>query len=338
MVFEENIEQPVLVTGGCGFIGKRVVKKLLDKDIKVRVLAVPNEEIPADWNGKVEIARGFLPDEKTVKEAVNGVRTIIHLAAIVSDWGDEDFFWKITVEGSRKIFDEALANDAKVVLASSIVVYGEQIGKIECDEKTSYGKTFGPYSRTKKEQEKLAVKYHNEKGMKLSIVRPANVYGPGAGTWLHDVIDVLKSKAGGLVSGGSMNAGLAYVDNVADILILAGAQENESLRIYIACDCSEITWKKYFTDIAEIIGEKQPKAVPYFAAYLGAIISEKIWKLFKIKKRPPITMEALNLIGSDNRFSIDNVKRDLGYVPRVSYSEGLSRTIDYLKEKGIVKI
>ena len=336
MVFAKNIKQPVLVTGGCGFIGKRVVKKLLDKDIRVRVLAVPNEEIPDNWNEKVEIVRGFLPDKKTVKKAVKDVRTIIHLAAIVSDWGDEDFFWKTTVEGSKIIFDEALVNDAKVVLASSIVVYGEQIGKIKCDENTSYGKTFGPYSRTKKEQEKQALRYHNKKGLKLSIVRPANVYGPGAGTWLHDVIDVLKSKKGGLVSGGKINAGLAYVDNVADILILAGAQESESCKIYIACDCNEITWEKYFTDIAEIIGEKKPKAIPYFVAYLGANIFEKIWKLLKIKKRPPITMEALNLIGSDNRFSIDNIKKELGYVPKTDYSQGLSRTIDYLQKKGII--
>ena len=79
-----------------------------------------------------------------------------------------------------------------MVLASSIVVYGDNIGRGICDEDTPFGKTFGPYSRVKQLQEKMGWQYYKEKGLKLTVVRPANVYGPGSGPWLYQVVDSLK--------------------------------------------------------------------------------------------------------------------------------------------------
>ena len=220
-----------------------------------------------------------------------------------------------------------------MVLASSIAVYGDYIHSQACPEDTPYGRTLGPYSRTKQAQEKLAWEYFKNKSMKLSVVRPANVYGPGSGPWLHDVIDVLQSGSPGLISGGEMNAGLAYVDNVADVLILAGSTERAIGRVYNACDGLDVTWKKYFTDLANIIGVGNPKSLPAPLAAIGAYLMEGIYKLFGIQKRPLITREALNLVGSDNRIPNDRIKNELGYTPQVSYAEGLKRIREYIDQK-----
>ncbi|MCX5848872.1 MAG: NAD-dependent epimerase/dehydratase family protein [Deltaproteobacteria bacterium] len=333
MSAEGKIEQPVLVTGATGFIGSRVVYKLLQNGIPVKVLALPDEATPSEWTEKVEIVRGSISDSHAVEEAAKGAKTIIHLVAIVTDWGDEKKYWEFTVEGSRLIFEQAVKNKARVVLASSIVVYGDKIYSQSCPEETAYGKTFGPYSRTKQAQEKLAWDYYKNKGMRLTVVRPANVYGPRSGPWLHDVINVLKSGSPGLISGGNMNAGLAYVDNVADILILAASTENTIGRAYNASDGMDVTWKQYFTDIADMIGVKNPKSIPRPLAAFGAYLLEGIFKLFSIQKRPPITREALNLVGSDNRIPIDRVKNELGYTPQVSYAEGLKKIKEYIDKE-----
>ena len=169
--------------------------------------------------------------------------------------------------------------------------------------------------------------------MRLSVVRPANVYGPRSGPWLHDVINVLRSGSPGLISGGNMNAGLAYVDNVADILILAGSTDKAIGRVYNASDGTNITWRQYFTDIADMIGVKNPKSIPRPIAAFGAYLLEGIWKLFGIQKRPLITREALNLIGSDNRIPIDRIKNELGYTPQVSYAEGLKIIKEYIDKE-----
>lgn len=325
-----KIDQPVLVTGATGFIGGRVVDKLLQNGVMVKILALPGEAVPVEWAEKVEIIRGSISDHQAVEKAAKDAKTIIHLVAIVTDWGDEKKYWEFTVEGSRKIFEEAIKNKARVVLASSIVVYGDKIYSQSCPEETPYGKTFGPYSRTKQAQENLAWNYHKEKGMKLTVVRPANVYGPRSGPWLHDVVSVLRSGSPGLISGGNMNAGLAYVDNVADILILAGSTEKAIGRTYNASDGTDVTWKQYFTDIADMIGAQNPKSIPRPLAAFGAYLLEGIWKFLGIQKRPLITREALNLIGSDNRIPNDRVRKELQYHPRISYSEGLQRTREYL--------
>ena len=125
MTNEEKIAQPVLVTGATGFIGSRVVHKLLQNNVVVKALVLPREAILTEWADRVVIIRGSISDSQAVEKAAAGAKTIIHLAAIVGDWGDEKKFWEFTVEGSRQIFEQALENKARVVLASSIVVYGD---------------------------------------------------------------------------------------------------------------------------------------------------------------------------------------------------------------------
>ena len=83
-------------------------------------------------------------------------------------------------------------------------------------------------------------------------------------------------------------------------------------------------------EVAAMIGAKKPGSVPRPAAALSAFVFEKVWKLFGIQKRPPVTRDALNLVGSDNRFPIDRAQRELGYAPRVSYEEGLKHIREYL--------
>lgn len=330
---EEKIAQPVLVTGATGFIGSRVIHKLLQEKVVVKALVLPGEATPSEWTDRVEIIRGGISDSQAVGKAVDGAKTIIHLAAVVTDWGDEKKYWEYTVEGSRFVFDAAIKNKARVVLASSIAVYGDKIYSQTCPEETGYGKTLGPYSRTKQAQEKLAWDYYNNKGMILSVVRPANVYGPRSGPWLHDVIGVLKSGAPCLISGGQINAGLAYVDNVADILILAGTLEKAIGRVYNACDGLDVTWGKYFKDVAQMIGVKKPGSIPRPVAALGAYLCEAIWKLLNIEKRPPVTREALNLTGSANRIPNDRVRRELGYEPKTTYAEGMKNIKEYIDKE-----
>jgi nucleoside-diphosphate-sugar epimerase len=328
----QTLAQPVLVTGATGFIGKRVVEKLLAENIAVKAFVLPGESLPSSWGDRVSVIRGSISDPAAVGKSMEGSATVIHLAAVVSDWGDEKLYWEFTVEGSRHVFDKAVETGARVVLVSSIVVYGDKIRTQSCPEDAGYGKTFGPYSRTKQAQEKLAWEYHAQKGMKLSVVRPANVYGPGSGPWLHDVVSVLKSGSPGLISGGGMNAGLAYVDNVADIIILA-ASKNEALgRAYNACDGYPVTWKQYFSDLATMINAKTPKSIPRPAAAAAASACETLWGRLGIKKRPPITREALNLVGSDNRIPVTRVKSELGYEPQVSYEQGMKLTEAFIRE------
>ena len=328
----KKIKAPILVTGATGFIGQVLIKKLREKKLRVRALVLPDDSIPAKWGDDVEIVRGDITRYKEVKIAMEGIKTVFHLAAVVTDWGDEKRFWEIGVQGTQHVLHEASENKIRMILASSIVVYGDKIGKQVCDENTPFGKTFGPYSYVKQAQEKLAQVYVNKKDLQLTVIRPANVYGPCSHPWVHQVLETLKSGSPTLVNGGNFNAGLVYVDSVAEAMILCAASEIAIGKTYNVCDDNQITWKQYFRDLAIIAGYPSPKPLPKFLAKTFAHSINRTWRTLKLKTQPPITLESLNLVGSNHQINTNRLKEDLGFAPNYSYAKALEETRQYIQK------
>ena len=316
-------KQPILVTGGAGFIGRHLVAQLLAAGNRVRVLALPNELTPSEWESKVEVIRGSITDYPVVKEAVQDVGTIFHLAAMVGDWGSESLHWNVTVEGSRLLFNEAIENKSRVILAASIVVYGDLLRKKICVEEDDHGTPQGPYGYCKQAQEKMALDFYKTRGLQLSVVRPANVYGPGS-IWVEEPLKLLKSKAPLLIGNGKWKANLIYVENLVDAFLLA-ASDKALGQIYNACDGLDITWKEYLTDLSQLAGMPAPKSIPRLLAKGVVMGSEKIWSTFSLETRPPLTRESLNLVSTSYKVSNQKLKKDFGYTPLISYQQGMKQ-------------
>lgn len=325
---------PVLVTGAAGFIGRHLVNRLLSLGCPVAVLDLPGAPFPPAWEGLVRIHRGDVADSRAVREAVAGVRTVFHLAAVVSDWGPEALYRRVTVEGSRNVYEAVAASGARLVLVSSIAVFGDRIGRQVCEEDTPFGRPVGPYSRAKQEQERLAWEYHRTRGLAVTIVRPANVYGPGSRPWVDLVVQTLRARLPSLIGTGNQNAGLAYVENVVDVLLLAGARPEAVGRAYHACDEEDVTWRQYFSDLARLAGAPSPRAVPAPLARLAAVLLETLWGTLRLRGRPPLTREAVNLVGSHHRIRTERTRRELGYAPRIRYAEALRAVQAYLQREG----
>lgn len=183
----ETNSQLTLVTGASGFIGRWLIKRLLADGERVRALVLPNEDVRGVWPEVVEVLRGSITERTEVGQAVQGADTVYHLAAMVGDWGDELKYQHVTVGGTWNVL-QAVAPSARVVLASSIVVYGHLIGQAVCDEDLSFGRPQGMYSRAKQAQEKLAWQVAAERNLQLSIVRPANVFGVGSRPWVEALL------------------------------------------------------------------------------------------------------------------------------------------------------
>ncbi|MBI5507105.1 MAG: NAD-dependent epimerase/dehydratase family protein, partial [Deltaproteobacteria bacterium] len=297
-----------------------------------RALVLPAENVEGVLPASVEIARADITDAAAVSAAMRGAGSVFHLAAVVGDWGEDDLFQRVTVGGTRNVMNAAADNDTRVLLASSVVVYGDSVHTKVCNEDLPYGNALGPYSRTKQQQEQLAWEIARARDVKLTVVRPTNVYGPGSRPWVHDVVDQLKTGTPSLIGGGEINAGLAHVDNVVDIFVRAACTDAAIGRAYNASDGSDVTWRQYFSDIARLIGAKPPASIPWIAAKLGAYACETTWRLLGLERRPPITHEALNLVGSDHRVPIERARRELGYTPLVDYAAGIRSVAEYLKQ------
>ncbi len=163
------------------------------------------------------------------------------------------------------------------------------------------------------------------------IVRPGNVYGPGSRPWVHDVLAQLRRGRPTLVGGGRGDAGLAFVDNVAHLMALAAASPRADGRVYNACDDAGVTWARYFGDLARAAGAPPPRSLPRPIAAAAALACEGAWRILRRETRPPITREALNLVGAHHRVPIDRARAELGFAPRVDYQAGMRATATYVR-------
>lgn len=318
----ENNSSLTLVTGASGFIGRWLIKSLLADGERVRALVLPNENVSGLWPDAVEVVRGSITERADVTQAVQDATTVYHLAAMVGDWGQETQYQRVTVGGTWNVL-QAVVPSARVVLASSIVVYGHLIGQAICDEAQSFGKPQGMYSRAKQAQEKLAWQVAQERNLQLSVVRPANVFGAGSRPWVEAMLKQMRQGLPALIGDGERDAGLCYVENLVDLLKLAATHLTAVGRVYNGCDNFGVTWKQYVSDLARLAGLPKPRSLPASLARAAATACEATWRVLPLPDRPPITHEAVNLTSAHHRIPNTRARQELGYAPRVSYAEAL---------------
>jgi 2-alkyl-3-oxoalkanoate reductase len=327
----------ILVTGGAGFLGRVLVAQLLARTAAtVVVFALPQEAVPdawrATWGDRIEVVRGDITQAADVHRAAQACQVIFHLAAMVGDGGTQAQHERVTVGGTALVFQAARQSGAAVVLTTSICAYGDALQRGQCQEDTPPGAPQGPYSHAKQGQERLAWQFQAQGG-RVCVVRPANIIGPGSGPWVLDAAQALRQGLPALVGGGCGVAGLTVVDNVADFLVLAAHHPQAWGRAFNVHDDLPITWRRYFEDLARVLGASPPRSVPRWLAYLGAAISEPVFRRLWPHKRPPVTREALNLIAWPNRFATQ-AARSLGWAPRVPYEQALEAIAQDMARRG----
>ena len=326
-----QMKDPILVTGASGFIGRRCVQALTNRGQPVRALVLRGENTAGLFAKDVEIVFGDVTDPVSVRQASEGTGGCSHLAAIVSDAGTDELHQQVTVGGTQHILDAA-EETSRVVVVSSITYYGDHLSSRVCHETQTRGRPLGPYSRAKQAQEDITMQAL-EAGKNAAIVRPGNVYGPASGPWVNDASELLLQGMPALIGGGLGNAGLAYVDNVVDVILAALDHEHARGRAYNACDGLDVTWSRYFSELAALVGARPPGTLPRWVANLGASACEAVWRATGKQSRPPLTHEALNLVGSNHQIPNTRAQEELGVSPRIDYATGMQAVAAYLREK-----
>jgi nucleoside-diphosphate-sugar epimerase len=332
---EERLAEPVVVTGATGFIGRWLVRRLTAAEYYVRALVLPDEPVAGLWDGPVQVMRGDIADSAAVAQAMRHAGTVFHLAAAVGDWGEESWFQRVTVGGTENVLSAAGVARARIVVVTSYVVYGDQIPRAVCHEDLPFGRALGPYSRAKQAQEAVTWRLAAERDLQVTVVRPTNVFGGGCRPWVRDALAVLRRGAPALVGGGDLDAGLCYVENLVDLLLLAATQPAAVRRAYNVCDDSGVTWRQYFSDLARLAGARRPRSIPRSLAWPAAILAEALWRRRRLSGRPPLTREALNLVGANNRVPIARARAELGFAARVDYPQAMTALGAYLRSEAL---
>jgi len=324
-----------LVTGASGFIGGHLTRALVVAGDVVRILARPASDTRHLADLPVEICTGDLTDPHSLRQAVAGVERVFHCAAIVSDWGDAALFGAVNVAGTRHLLAAALdAGVRKFVHVSSTEVYGYP--DYPATEEAPYRRRSWPYCETKIEAEKQAWAFA-ERGLPLTVVRPATVYGPRSAT-LVEMVGLLQTGQMMLIGSGRRNAGLMYVDNLSDALWLAGRPDLGLGRAYNLTDGLDVTWGQLTNALAALLG-KSPvrRSAPRTPAYAAGWLLEGWARLRRQSARPLLTRMAVEFTGTDQSFPADRARRELGWSPRVGFDEGMQRVRAWLQAEGYLE-
>lgn len=309
------------ITGATGFIGGHLAQRLVRQARTVRVFCRARSEhkLPPDVAAHAEIARGDLRDLASLHTAMRGVTRVFHCAGQVLDWGAERDFEEVNVRGTRWVFEAArAARVARVVHFSSIAVFGTP-SPPRFDDRSPYGTSRDPYSRTKVEGEKVARAFGSA-GLPVTILRPAVVYG-SRGKWLEEPLAMLAKGRLFHVGGGKGTCHPCYIENLLDAALLAADHPQAIGGAFIVGDDDPITFKRYFDGIATIAG-KPPvrRSVPLAAARAVAAALELGARFTRSGTRPILTQTALDMTTTKSVMSMAAIKSELGFAPRYDFA------------------
>jgi len=315
----------VLVTGATGFLGGHLAERLAVMGKDVRALVRNPTRAKRLKESGIEVAVGDLLDHATLVSASRGVEVIYHCAGMVKDWGKKDLFYQANVQGTKNLLEAALRNGCKIVHTSSLTVLGIHRSAKPVDETFPYAqRPVDPYTETKIQAEKLALEYVG-KGIPIVVVRPGFIWGPGDTTILPRVLTHLKKRRLFLISGGKNLLSLSYCSNVVDGLI-AAAKSGTSGRVYHITDGEKVTGKEYFCALSKLFQLPPPSiTVPFPLALAFVFLTEMQARLRRCDEPPPFTLYGLYLLSHHLETDLSRAKSELGYYPRVGFTEGMKR-------------
>jgi len=325
-----------LVTGATGFIGRHLTRALCRLGEPVRILARRTSDLRPLADLPVEVIYGDLTDPAAVEEAVRGVRRVFNCAGTASDWGPWEAFQAANITGVDYLLRAARREShlERFVHISTTDVYGYP-NRRHVTEDAPWVDRRMYYNSSKIAGERLAWRAYHEHGVPLTVIRPASVYGPEDPHYVSEILALLQSGSMVLIDEGKPIAGLAYVENVVDLLLLAAERPAAVGQAFNASDGTEITWRDFTDRLATIAGTPTARwSLPHDVAYALGWALEHLWRWLRLSSRPLLTRQAVENIGTHQDFSIAKARRMLGYTPRVGFDEGMERVAQWLHDVG----
>ena len=323
----------ILVTGGTGFTGTALVRRLLADGHSVVVLDYKEGLFASELKRRgAEVMLGSVTSRDVVARAMQGVEVVHHLAAAFRELNvPEQHYYEVNVEGTRNVLTAAArAGVQKVVYCSTCGVHGN-IDAPPGDENAPI-KPADYYQQTKYEAEPF-VREWNRRGLRTTILRPAAIYGPGDPERFFMIFKRVARGVFPMFGDGKTLYHPLYIDNLVDAFVAAMPPDVGNGEAYLIADESYIEIEKLVKAIAAALGVTVN--IPHYPlAPLIAVghVCETICKPFGIT--PPIFPRRVDWYRQNRAFDISKAKRDLGYRPAVGLSEGLARTASWYRAEG----
>jgi NADH dehydrogenase len=291
----------VLVTGGTGFVGPKVVHALRAADRDVRCLVRRPERASYHAALGCEVVQGDVTDAASLRRAVDGVDVVVHLVAIIA--GRPRDFERIMEQGTRDLVAAAQEASVRRFVLMSALGTGEDT------------KDLVPYFRAKWAMERTVA----DAGLEYVIFRPSFIFGRDGGVLPMFVRQVRWSPVTAVVGDGNGRLQPIWVDDVAAYFERGAAAPEAANRTLELGGPDAVTWNELYDRIRRILGKRRPTVhVPIGLVRAGAALVERL-------PRPPVTRDQLTMLEhGDNVVSSDDAVTTFG-LPLVPLDEQIRR-------------
>jgi 2-alkyl-3-oxoalkanoate reductase len=316
----------VFVTGANGFIGRALATRLRDLGC-----AVTGVDLEADPDRSV--AGGSTTDPSGWADALEGVDVVIHTAAIVSNAASLDQAWEVNVLGTRRVLDAAVAHGVRrFVHLSSVAAYGFDFPD-GVDETYPVRVNGMSYTDTRVNSEAVVLAAHAAGEIECTVIRPADVYGPGSVPWVVIPLQVIRKGQMLLPNGGRGVFSPVYIDNFVDGTVLALTADAAAGQVFIIGDGFGVPCSEYFGRLATMANGRVRTLPTGVAIAIANIIGAAERRLGRSSELTTATMLLLNRPGT---YSIDKARATLGFEPLVGYDDGMRRVEAWAKAEGLI--
>jgi nucleoside-diphosphate-sugar epimerase len=322
--------QRILITGATGFIGSHLAERLVAAGAQVRVLVRDPRKLIPSLRDRVEIVRGDLLQPDRLSAATADCEIVFHVAAWLGQPNRREAAYAINVTATQQLAEAARAAGVRrFISTSSIAVYGPVLDGV-VDETWPHSDVY-LYSETKSRGEQAVFAAQADR-FEVTVIRPAEVYGPRGGSWTTLPVELAKRGLPLLIGGGHGFAHPVYVANLVDAYLLAAQRQEAIGETFTICD-TDVPWREFYGRYAAMAG-KRARSMPWWLAWCGALGAEIG---AKITRHPPvISRDQLGFVTGRCVYCTAKAKRLLGWAPRFSLDEGLRQTEAWLRESKMI--
>jgi nucleoside-diphosphate-sugar epimerase len=313
------------VTGGSGFIGRSLVRRLAEGGARVRALARSDSSAAVVAELGAEPVRGDLDDPASMAAGAEGCEVTFHLAAHLGQSGSREDFVRGNVTGTENALEASRRAGVRrfvhcgteaALIAGEPLVNVDETAPLRPESKAHYPAT--------KAQAELAVRAANGGGLETVVLRPRLVWGRGDTTLLPEMVKAAESGKLAWIGGGRHLTETTHVENVVEGLLLA-ADRGRPGEAYFVTDGEPVEFRAFVSALLETQGVEPPtRSIPQWVGGAVAAGGEAAWRVLPLPGEPPLTRLALWLSSHECTIDISKARSELGYEPVIDRERGLA--------------